>query len=114
MVGEGRVRDFFGFNRAQHAVLEAAILATRVGLLPAGEIFAQLERLRPLVAKTGGPRTAGLGVSGAVHPPARAARVACETSKLMSSAVRVWAPSRLHFGCCRSGSTVSGSTAAPA
>jgi hypothetical protein len=55
VVGCGRLRDFFGFNRARHAVLEAAILATRVGLLPAEEIFAQLERLRPLVAKTGGP-----------------------------------------------------------
>ena len=35
-------------------MLEAAILATRVGLLPTAEIFAQLERLRPLVEKTGG------------------------------------------------------------
>ncbi len=54
VVAEDRFRDFFGFNRARHAVLEAAILATRTGLLPADEIFAQLERLRPLVEKTGG------------------------------------------------------------
>jgi hypothetical protein len=54
VVAEDRIRDFFGFNRARHAVLEAAILATRTGLLPADEIFAQLERLRPLVDKTGG------------------------------------------------------------
>ncbi len=54
VVASGRLRDFFGFNRAKHAVLEAAILATRAGLLPAEEIFAQLERLRPLVDKTGG------------------------------------------------------------
>jgi hypothetical protein len=54
VVANGHIRDFFGFNRARHAVLEAAILATRTGLLPADEIFAQLERLRPLVEKTGG------------------------------------------------------------
>ena len=28
-VAQGRLRDFFGFNRAKHAVVEAAILATR-------------------------------------------------------------------------------------
>jgi uncharacterized protein len=50
----GRLRDFCGFNRAQYAVVEAAILATRVGLLPHAEISAQLERLGPLVEKTGG------------------------------------------------------------
>jgi hypothetical protein len=50
----GRLRDFFGFNRAKHAVVEAAILATRVALLPAAEIAAQFDRLAPLVAKTGG------------------------------------------------------------
>jgi hypothetical protein len=54
VVERGRLRDFCGFNRAQYAVLEAAILATRVDWLPADEIFAQLERLRPLVEKTGG------------------------------------------------------------
>lgn len=60
VIEQGRLRDFCGFNRAQHAVLEAAILATRVDWLPADEIFAQLERLRPLVEKTGGP-TEGRG-----------------------------------------------------
>ena len=33
MVDQGRLRDFFGFNRAKHAVIEAAILATRLSLL---------------------------------------------------------------------------------
>jgi len=47
-------RDFFGFNRAQHAVLEAAILATRVHLLPADEIVAELCRLISPVKKTAG------------------------------------------------------------
>jgi uncharacterized protein len=55
VVEQGRVRDFFGFNRGKHAVIEAAILATRVRFLPAEEILAQFERLEPLVQKTGGP-----------------------------------------------------------
>ena len=49
------VRPFFGFNRARHAVLEAAILATRTHLLSASQIHDELERLQPLVDKTGGP-----------------------------------------------------------
>ena len=53
-VEQGRQRDFFGFNRAKHAVLEAAILATRIHLLPTDEIAAALDRLAPLVQKTGG------------------------------------------------------------
>ena len=54
-VAEGRIRDFLGFNRARHAVVEAAIMATRTSLLPRGEILAELERLAVLVTKTGGP-----------------------------------------------------------
>jgi hypothetical protein len=53
-VHSGRRRDFFGFNRAKHAVVEAAILATRVALLPAAEIAQELRRLAVLVQKTGG------------------------------------------------------------
>jgi hypothetical protein len=49
----GVLREFFGFNRAKHAVIEAAILATRVSLLPAAEILADFARLRVLVNKTG-------------------------------------------------------------
>jgi hypothetical protein len=49
------LRDFFGFNRAKHAVLEAAILATRTHLLPAEEIEREYDRLAVLVTKTGGP-----------------------------------------------------------
>ena len=36
VVRVGRVRDFFGLNRAMHAVVEAAILAMRLALLPRG------------------------------------------------------------------------------
>ena len=52
------LRDGFGFNRAKFAVLEAAILATRVHLLPRDEIDAEFRRLVKLVEKTGGPREA--------------------------------------------------------
>jgi hypothetical protein len=54
VVEHGRVRDFFGFNRAKHAVIEAAILATRIDLLDEGHLLDELERLASLVAKTGG------------------------------------------------------------
>ena len=47
--------DLFGFNRAKHAVIEAAILATRLDHLPRSEILADFDRLAPWVAKTGGP-----------------------------------------------------------
>lgn len=54
VVDRGALRDFFGFNRAKHAVLEAAILATRVEILPAAAICEQLAALTPLVEKTAG------------------------------------------------------------
>lgn len=53
---QGRLRDFFGFNRARHAVLEAAILATRTELLPLDDMLADFRKLAVLVDKTGGPR----------------------------------------------------------
>ncbi len=55
VIDQGRVRDFFGFNRAKHAVLEAAILATRTALLPAAEVQQELDRLAVIVEKTAGP-----------------------------------------------------------
>ncbi|MCM2370567.1 DUF447 domain-containing protein [Aporhodopirellula aestuarii] len=54
-VGEGSVRPFFGFNRAKHAVIEAAILATRIGLIDAAQIREAIHRLRVPVEKTAGP-----------------------------------------------------------
>ncbi len=53
-VCSGRFGDLFGLNRAKFAVVEAAILATRIGLLPPGEVREGLDRLEPLVTKTGG------------------------------------------------------------
>ena len=54
VVHEGRRRDFFGFNRAKHAVLEAAILATRTAFLPLDEIAAEFRKLAVIVQKTRG------------------------------------------------------------
>lgn len=54
VIGSGNLRPFFGFNRAKHAVLEAAILATRIGILPSEQITAELQRLAILVEKTAG------------------------------------------------------------
>jgi hypothetical protein len=51
----GEKRPFFGFNRARNAILEAAILATRLHLLPASEIASALRFLEPAVEKTGDP-----------------------------------------------------------
>jgi uncharacterized protein len=48
-------REFIGFNRARHAVLEAAILATRTHLLPAEQIREEFTRLQIIVDKTAGP-----------------------------------------------------------
>ena len=56
VVHVGRLRDFFGFNRAKHAVLEAAILATRLHLLSPDEVVRQLAALRSPVEKTAGPQ----------------------------------------------------------
>lgn len=56
VVHRGRLRDFFGFHRARHAVLEAAILATRLHLLEKEEITAEFARLKIPVEKTAGPR----------------------------------------------------------
>jgi beta-ribofuranosylaminobenzene 5'-phosphate synthase len=84
----GNVRDFCGFNRAKHAVVEAAILATRVALISAEELHGEFARLTPLVEKTGGPaeRRAFERLReyvGRARPPRQ---------------VRVLAASRLHFG----------------
>lgn len=55
VVHRGVKREFIGFNRARHAVLEAAIYATRVHLLPRPFLESELERLRVIVEKTAGP-----------------------------------------------------------
>lgn len=47
-------RPFLGFNRAQAAVIEAAILATRLGLLPREKIDTEMAYLKIAVDKTAG------------------------------------------------------------
>jgi len=54
VVREHRQREFFGFNRAKHAVVEAAILATRVHLLTREAILAEYAKFDVIVDKTGG------------------------------------------------------------
>ena len=51
----GTHRNFWGFNRARHAILEATILATRIGILPDQEIRAAMVSLQVPVEKTAGP-----------------------------------------------------------
>jgi uncharacterized protein len=46
---------FQGFNRAQAAVIEGAVLVSRLHLLPRTEIEAELARLEIAVGKTAGP-----------------------------------------------------------
>lgn len=55
---QGKLRDFLGFNRAKHAVLEAAILATRIDFLPKQEIEDAMSRLKVIVDKTAGKKEA--------------------------------------------------------
>jgi hypothetical protein len=49
---------FQGFNRAQAAILEAAILVSRLRMLPRDRIERELAYLRSAVEKTAGPREA--------------------------------------------------------
>jgi len=56
VVQRGFEREFLGFNRARHAVLEAAILATRIRFLPPEQIVSEFERLQVIVDKTAGER----------------------------------------------------------
>lgn len=55
IVHYGRLRDFLGWNRAKHAVVEAAILVSRKHLLPLAQIRDQWKWLAPMIEKTGGP-----------------------------------------------------------
>jgi hypothetical protein len=56
VVHRGTRREFIGFNRARHAVLEAAILSTRLHLIPREEIERELTRFQVIVDKTAGAR----------------------------------------------------------
>ena len=49
-------RPFFGWNRAKHAIVELAILASRVGMLDASIMQNEIDRLKIMIEKTGGQR----------------------------------------------------------
>jgi len=55
VVHSGVHREFVGFNRARHAVLEAAIYATRLHLLARPFVESEFARLQVIVDKTAGP-----------------------------------------------------------
>jgi hypothetical protein len=55
VVHRGVRREFIGFNRARHAVLETAIYATRVHMLPREFLLSEVDRLQVIVDKTAGP-----------------------------------------------------------
>ena len=55
IVHRGFRREFIGFNRARHAVLETAIYATRVHMLARDFLESELARLQVIVDKTAGP-----------------------------------------------------------
>lgn len=56
VVREHEGRPFLGFNRAAHAVVEGAILVTRLHMLDPAEVSRRLDDLAVLVEKTGGGR----------------------------------------------------------
>ncbi len=55
IVHDQNIRPFSGFNRANHALIEASILATRISFLPSEFVTQELVRLEEIVAKTGNP-----------------------------------------------------------
>jgi len=55
VVHEALHAPFQGFNRAQYSVLEAAILVSRLGMLPREKIESELAYLRIGLDKTAGP-----------------------------------------------------------
>ncbi len=56
VIQQGELRAFWGWNRARHALLEAAILISRAQLMQPGELQRQLSALRSAIEKTAGPR----------------------------------------------------------
>lgn len=56
IVHSGSHRPWPGFNRAQAAVLELAVLSTRLGMLPPEKVEAELKYLQIAIDKTAGGR----------------------------------------------------------
>jgi hypothetical protein len=53
VIDQGVLRECCGFNRAKHAVIEVAILATRLHVLESSTVAAEMTRLEIIVNKTG-------------------------------------------------------------
>ncbi len=77
VVGQGWQRDFLGFNRAKNAVIEAAILATRLHLHDQAEVQAAYHRYQEIVDKIGGDQER-------------------EAMRYLRDYVRRWAVARVH------------------
>jgi beta-RFAP synthase len=101
VVHVGRLRDFIGLHRARHAVIEAAILATRIHLTGREPVLQQLSSLRSAVEKTGeeAERTAFAMIERFVRGEADS------SSESTDNEVRVRTGSRLHFGPFAVGAT---------
>ncbi|MCA9041873.1 MAG: DUF447 family protein [Planctomycetaceae bacterium] len=56
IVHTGKRHDFLGFNRAKHAVIEYAILASRLFMLTEEEVLPQYQQFQTILEKTGGPQ----------------------------------------------------------
>ncbi len=56
LIQQGDLRPFWGWNRAKHALLEAAILISRAQLMKPEHLREQLEALSTTIEKTAGPR----------------------------------------------------------
>lgn len=56
LVHEVNHRPWQGFNRAQAAVLELAVLSTRLNMLPPEKVESELKYLEIAISKTAGPR----------------------------------------------------------
>lgn len=54
----GRLRDYWGQNRARNTILEAAILCTRLHILDVDEVSRQFEGFETIVEKTANPTDA--------------------------------------------------------
>lgn len=54
-VHEVRHAAFLGFNRAQAAVIEGAVLVSRLGMLPADKVDREMAYLQIAIDKTAGP-----------------------------------------------------------
>jgi hypothetical protein len=75
VVHHGVRREFIGFNRARHAVLEAAIYATRLHLLPRAFVESELQRLQVIVDKTAGDQELEAMALLTEHVRAKSARL---------------------------------------